>query len=355
MKAAARIALIAAAAAVGWPAGARADGTIRQAIGAQALFPLREGNTWTYSRGGPAETSEWTVSVTGKVTAPRVHPYLLLDGYFPGAGRAVRADLFGTVTERSNGFRDHLWYLLGAPEGTRWTLQLAQSQDAVVVADCIGGAKLTLASRGETLSVPAGDFAGVVRVDWAAPCADAGIVSEWFAPGVGLIRRDETSIAGTVTSELVRAELGGVVLPRIGYVTSLALDRPQYTNNLMPPVGPDALPTVGGALTLLSRGEARLTLRFSGCRSASIAVVNEAGEVVLTTRTDDGDCCECERVTEWDLGRGPLVLPFSFRLATADAQPLPDGRYAVWVTLSTLDPEPVRPAARALVEVASVH
>ena len=351
----ARTAGVAVAIALISSSGALGQGTIRQGIGAQTLFPLREGNAWTYARRGPAETVEWSVAVTAKVSAPRVHPYFTLEGYLPGPPHSVRSDPFGTVTERSDGFRDHLWYLLGAPEGTSWTLQLAPSPAANPLPDCIGGAKLTLASRGETLSVPAGDFDRVVRVDWASTCADAGIASEWFAPGVGLIRRDELTIAGVLTSELVRAELDGMSLPRVGYVTTLSLERPLYHYNLMPPVGPWSIPTVAGAFTVHKRADLPLVLAFSGCKSVSLALVNEAGDTVLSARADDGACCECRTFIEWDFSRGPLVLPFGFKLAGEDGQPIPDGRYALSATLNTRDAEPLRPAARATIDVASAH
>ena len=335
--------------------GAGAQGSLRQGLGAQTLFPLRDGNSWTYARKGPGEVTEWRAAVAGKVTAPRVHPYFTLEGYFPGAPHAVRSDLFGTVTERSDGFRDHLWYLLGAPVGTSWTIQLAPSPFASPLPDCLAGAKVTLASRGETLSVPAGDFDRVVRVDWAAACADAGIASEWFAPGIGLIRRDELSIAGIVTSELVRAELEGGPLPRVGYVTTLSLDRPLYHYNLMPPIGPGAIPTVTGMIAIHKRADLPQVLVFSGCKSVSLAVVDEAGEVVLSAAGSDGGCCECDQVIEWDFSRGPLVMPFAFKLAGEGGRPLPDGRYAVQATLDTVDAAPLRPSARAAVDVVSTH
>jgi len=351
----ARTALFGAALAMCWSNGALAQGTIRHGLGAQTLFPLREGNTWTYARKGLGEVTEWTASVTGKVSAPRVHPYFTLEGYFAGVPHAVRSDPFGTVTERSDGFRDHLWYLLGAPEGTSWTLQVAPSPIAGPFPDCLAGAKLTLAARGETLAVPAGEFDRVVRVDWASTCADAGIASEWFAPGVGLIRRDEQSIAGIVTSELLRAELDGTSLPRIGYVTTLSLERPLYYYNLMPPVGPWSIPTVAGTIAVHKRSDLPLVLAFGGCKSVSLALVDESGATVLSARGDDGGCCECRTFIEWDFSRGPLVVPFAFKLAGDGGQPLPDGRYALTATLDTRDAEALRPAARATIDVASAH
>jgi hypothetical protein len=335
--------------------GVLAQGSVRQGLGAQTLFPLRDGNSWTYARKGLGEVTEWRVAVAGKVTAPRVHPYFTLERYFPGAPHSVRSDPFGTVTERSDGFRDHLWYLLGAPVGTSWTIQLAPSPLASPLPDCIAGAKVTLASRGETLSVPAGEFDRVVRVDWASACADAGIASEWFAPGVGLIRRDELSFAGIVTSELVRAELEGGPLPRAGYVTALSLDRPLYHYNLMPPIDPGAIPTVAGTFAVHKRADLPLVLAFSGCKSVSLAAVGEGGEVVVLAGGSDGGCCECDHVVEWDFSRGPLVIPFAFKLAGEGGRPLPDGRYAVEATLDTVDAAPLRPSARATIDVVSTH
>jgi len=333
-----------------------AQGSIRShPIASQNIFPLQPGNTWTYERRGRAGSAEWTVEVVERVAAPRVMPYVLLDGYFQGPPRTVRSDPFGSVTERSAGFRDLLWYLLGAPIGTSWTFQLAPSPDGTAPTDCVNGARLTLAARDEKLSVPAGEFTGVVRVDWVSPCADAGIASEWFAPGVGLIRRDEVTIAGIVTSELVRAEVGGRELPKAAYTTTLTLDRSLYVNNLMPPVGPEAIPTVAGSLALKDRSHEPATLVFSGCKSVVIEVIDEAGEVVLTARSDDGGCCSCDNLVEWDLGAAPLVVPFTFKLQTAAGQPLADGRYAVSAELETSGPEPVRPAARAVIDVTSVH
>jgi hypothetical protein len=337
------------------PAGASAQGHVRTNLGAGSYFPLRVGNSWTYQRSGPGAVTEWTATVASRQTPPRAFPYFVLSGYFPGPDHEVRADPFGTVTEESSGYRDFLWYLLGAREGTSWTIQLTPSPLASPIPGCLSDSRLTLASRGETVQVQAGEFAGVVRVDWKSPCMDAGITSEWFAPGVGLIRRQETSIAGPVTSELVRAELGDVVLPRGGFTTTLVLGRSTYVNNLMPPVGPGSLPVVAGVFTVADRSEAAISLAFTGCKSVSLTVLNDAGEAVLTTRSDDGGCCACDNVIEWNGTRGPLVIPFGFKLATEKGEPLVDGRYSITATLDTHDPEAVRPSARAAIDLTSTH
>jgi hypothetical protein len=334
---------------------ARAQGSLRQAVSSQPYFPLRVGDSWTYQRTGPGGSSEWQVTVSDKQSPPRSLAYYVLSGYFPGLAHAVRSDPFGTVTELSSGYRDFLWYLLGAPEGTSWTIQLPPSPSASPLPGCVSGAKLTLASRDESVQVPAGSFTHVLRVDWSAPCVDAGFTSEWFAPGVGLIRRDETSIAGAVSSVLLHAELGGLALPRRGYTTSLSLERPLLVNNLMPPLGPSSLPTLSGAFSVESRSDAPVTFSFAGCKSVSVAVESEAGETVLTGAGDDGGCCSCASVVEWDSRSGALLIPLQLTLAKGNGEPLPDGRYAVSVMLNSRDAASLRPAARATIDVTSTH
>jgi hypothetical protein len=328
----------------------------RSALGVVSYFPLRVGNSWEYQRTVGGETTTWRVEVTEQSDAGPWRSAYALAGYFSGPPRWVRSEPGGLVMERGGeGRRDLLWYLLGAPVGMIWQLQLAPSPSASPLPDCVDGAWLKLASRGEVIKVPAGEFGNVVRIDFRTRCVDAGIVSEWFAPGVGLIRRDETSFAGTVTSELVRAELGEVVVPRLAYTTALALDRPRYTANLMPPVDPSQFPRAQATFMLSNLTGEPIELSFTGCKSFTAVVTNEAGAVVLTATGDDGGCCECDDVVKVTLRRGVLALPASFALVTDRGEPLPDGHYAITATLDTLAAEPLRPLARALIELTSVH
>jgi hypothetical protein len=295
--------------------------------------------------------------VAGRVTTPNGEPYFVLDGYF-GPGRLVRNGPGGAVLEfNPNGPADNLWYRLGAAAGTTWQLQLEPPPTLGPIADCVSGSKVVLASRTEVATVPAGTFRGVVRLDFSSPCADAGLESEWFAPGVGLIRRQELSFAGPVVSELVSAEVGDLTLPRLAYASSLSLDRPVYVNNLMPTIGPPALPIVRGRFVVSNNSDLPIHFVFAGCKSVSVVVVDEAGSEVLRARGDDGGCCLCPGVVHVSLVRDALVVPFSFELVTRDGQPLSDGRYAVTATLQTLDMMALRPSATATatIEVRSVY
>jgi uncharacterized protein YceK len=326
----------------------------RSAVGSP-WFPLGVGNQWVYTRAGAAGASSWKAEVPDRVTAANGRAYFALSGYF-GPRRLVRAALSGAVSEYNpDGTYDNLWYLLGAPVGATWVLQLEPLPVLSPVADCISGSKAILASRTERVRVPAGEFADVVRVDYRSPCVDAGLTSEWFAPGVGLVRRAETSFAGAVVSELAQAEVGDLILPRLPYSTSLALDSPAYVNNLMPPVGPDSLPTVRGAFILRNRTNVPVEFTFSGCVSVRIEVSNEAGDVVLTAHANDGGCCLCTVLLPFRLVDDTLVVPVSFRLQTADGKPLPDGRYGVTATLNALESPLLLPAATDRIEVRSIY
>ncbi len=340
------------------PVAPPAQAQVRATLGdVLSYFPIQPGNHWLYQRRGTAGTEMWAVKAGDRFVAPNGRAYFPLAGYFDGY-HSVRAPR-NVVTEfNATGIDDHLWYRLGASVGTTWVLALELPWALYpnsVAADCVSGARLTIGSRTESITIPAGTFRGVVRVDWQTRCADAGIATEYFAPGVGLIRRVEQSFTGPVVSDLVRAEIGGVVSPRLPYATEISLDGPLYVNNLMPPIGPGSIATVHGVLVVRNRTDRLVIFEFDGCRKATIVVSNEAGEPVLRAQANDGGCCDCRFVLPVELRNDLLAIPFAFRLETPEGRPLPDGKYGVAATLDTLDGAALRPAATARIEVTSVH
>ncbi|MFZ5785909.1 MAG: hypothetical protein ACOY3Y_05665 [Acidobacteriota bacterium] len=338
------VAAVVAMAGAGIPAADDLRG-VRPVIGQNSPFPLAPGNRWEYVR----RNETWIAEV---VQAPessmlrRVHELLGYHG--PGSTALLAEGPFGTVVEVGpQAGRDRLWYLFGAPIGLRWTFEGN--------AGCVEGSRVAVAARRERVVVPAGVFEDAIRLEFDSSCADAGILAEWFAPGVGLIRREENSIAGPVVSELVRATVGTASWPRGLYTTTLLLDAPTYTHNLMPPVRPEALAEARGALLVHAAGPVPVEMRFSGCMSVAVVVSDASGRELARGRGDDGGCCACDSVLTVDLRRGPHAVPFAVRLSTADGRPLPDGFYAVTATWETLDPPPLRPTATARAEVRSVH
>ncbi len=319
-----------------------------------SYFPLKVGNIWVYERASGLDRQQWRAAVTDRVAARNGVTYFSLAGYF-GPARLVRSSLRGTVSEHNpDGREDNLWYLLGAPVGTAWVLELEPLPTLGPMADCISGSKAVVASRSEVVRVPAGEFRGVVRVDYRSPCADAGLVSEYFAPNVGLVRRVENSFAGPVTSSLVRAQLGDREVSHLPYSSTLSLDSPVYVNNLMPIVGPDSLPTVRAVYELRNRTDVPVELVFSGCKSVTFEVLDGAGEVVARASGSDGGCCLCDNVFRFTLANDALTIPASFKLATPEGRPLPDGEYAVRATLDSLETRQ-RPSAKVTIRVKSIY
>lgn len=325
--------------------GAEEVRSVRPVIGTISLFPLAPGNRWEYLRGGETWVAE-VVRAPDNSPFRRVHEMV---GYHGAGWTALLAESpFGTVVEIVPGSeRDRLWYLFAAPVGLGWTFEGGYG--------CVEGSRVAVAARGERIVVPAGVFDDTIRLEFRSHCFDAGILAEWFAPGVGLVRREENSIAGPVVSELVRATVGQASWPRSLYTTTLLLDSSAYTQNLMPPVRPEALAEVRGALLVHAAGPEPAEVRFSGCKSVAIVVSDASGQEVTRGRGDDGGCCACDNVLTVDLRRGPHAVPFAVPLRPPDGRPLPDGFYAVTATWETLDPPPLRPSATARIEVRSVH
>lgn len=323
----------------------------------EPLFPLEVGNHWVYQvRGVGAPT---TVEVEATPAAPASSPaqagYVVLRNYFPGSPRTVRRLPGDVVMERDDTQRrERLWYLLRSPSGLSWRLELAGAiaQDASL--RCLDGASLTVTKRDAVVRVPAGEFTGVVEVRWQPVCTDAAIVAEWFAPGVGLVRREETRLSGPVVWELVEAKVSQRRIPALLYGVDLRLESPRVTVNRMPGPAPVSAPTLRGMLTVMNLTQFPTTLVFSGCGSATVVVRDVSGREVVRTRVDDGGCCACTVLLPVTV-RGIWGLPFSLRLAQRDGSPLADGRYTVEASFDTLEREELRPAGRAGLEIHSVH
>ncbi|RPJ51543.1 MAG: hypothetical protein EHM23_33990 [Acidobacteria bacterium] len=320
-----------------------------------SYFPLDTGSRWVYTvhRQGFADATR-EVNVTGEESAAAFRSYFELSGYFGGKNpKLVRTTVFGSVVERGDDGKDYLWYDFTRRVGKSWVMELA-GEDG-----CEDGATLTIGARDEVLTVPAGEFKQVIRIDFITKCADAGITQEWFAPGVGLIRREESSISGPIVSELVYAELGDKIFPAAVYSTTLHLSSSRYWNAQMSIPSPAlmTLPRVSGAFIVRDTTREPGELGFpSACRDLQLEVRNQAGDVVLLVDTREGHGC-ADVVTRHDLGKEALVVPFSFTLADKDGKPLPDGDYSITAVLlnTPAASEALRPAARALIQVTSVQ
>ena len=165
-----------------WPPRSRSFQFADTAI----YFPLAVGNSWSYAVEGRFASGTVAVQVT-EAAEVEGRQYFVLEGYTPQPA-LVRLTSQGRLVElrRASG-TEHLWYDFAAAEGTIWTSELPHR--------CLGEAKL--ASRRSEVEPPTGPINNGLVIGYGPTnCADAGIQEEAFAPGIGLVRRTELTIAG---------------------------------------------------------------------------------------------------------------------------------------------------------------
>ena len=152
---------------------------------AQRYFPLDEGDKWTYT--GDTFGDTWVYSVVaiddeGVVTFSRRGPEVEIR--FQEDGSAISVQL-----------EDDSFGLFYDFELDTWRHRS--------VITCSDSRTVMVGSRTETVETPAGTFEDCVRLDYGpTQCADAGVVSEWFAPDVGLVKWVELNLIGSVTYTL---------------------------------------------------------------------------------------------------------------------------------------------------------
>ncbi len=145
-----------------------------------AYFPLTVGNVWTYAPSDPifGEAFVWqvtarrgdTVSV-GRPSGPsHPGPVVLLDG-----GASVDLLLDNAVAAFHYRFT----------AGDSWVRRDPW--------ECDDDSEWTVVEEPNPVTTPAGTFRHTLRMDRlsAANCTDAGTMTEWWAPGVGLVRWEE--------------------------------------------------------------------------------------------------------------------------------------------------------------------
>jgi len=244
------------------------------------------------------------------------------------SGRSERVYVQGT--ER----RTQLFADFGAPLGTSTPLDLGP---------CNRGAAI-LASR-DTLTVPAGAFADVVRVDFETSCADAGVTSAWFAPGVGPIQWTAVTIAGPSTYQMISASIGGIPFPRhSGVALHAEFPEPIVWIDMMP-VTPKPARIVNVYLTIQNNTTEELTYSFTTGQHFEIEVVNAAGQVVARWSRDKAFTQAFNDVTIAP-GAGRR-FGGSLKLAYDDERPLAQGQYTLRIYLTNENPPGVTPPQSA--------
>ena len=157
------------------------------------LFPLQEGNTWTYREARTGGTFTVTVGADATVNGQVYHP---LAGY-------VRQEVLARVDDQNR-----LVYV-DADTGQESVLTYFAPQDSGW-----WDAPLRICTeQGQTT-----DKDRVVELQYkTSTCADAGDLTEQYAANIGMVRRVTQSIAGPRQYDLVHAKVGGMVIDTLPY------------------------------------------------------------------------------------------------------------------------------------------
>ena len=181
--------------------------------------------------------------------------------------------------------------------------------------------------------VPAGIFAPALRIEYSpANCADAGFEHELFAADVGLVERTIVTIAGPRRFVLIAAQVNGkrITAPSLSLI--LAIDRPSYRANMMPPVDPQrSIPRLHAALTIRNTSDLPLTLTFPSGQQFDFEIRNERGEAVY--RWSDGKFFTLA-LTQMDLSPGEQTFSAEIPLSNEAGDVFSPGEYTIegWLT-----------------------
>lgn len=310
-----------------------------------AFFPLEVGSEWVYAGG----TTRFTVQVLQESREANGRVYFEVSGYFPDDGvrvRKLRHGSSGEILEYNPGGEDFLWYRFGPYRGA-WRFETGGGLT------CISGSEVRTGDFGERVEVAAGTFDDTLRLDFLTPCADAGVSREYFARGVGLVRREVTTIAGPRVVELVSATVGSKRFPRTPYGVAVSVDRPVYFNNFMPPVL-DPVPTLKAAIVLRNRSDTPLALVFPTAQRFDFVLRDARGREI--SRWSDGRAFTQQSGQETPVG-GSLVYSADIRLADRGGSPLAAGFYSLigYLTTSGSDPGLFALGGSVVFEIRDLH
>jgi hypothetical protein len=231
-------------------------------LGAQTpdYFPLQIGNSWMY-RGKSAVASGFRTISVDAVESIQGRDYFKVS--FFGRTVYLRRNADGALVSLNSGSgMEEPWLSLNLPEGSSFPTRLDT---------CTSSG--TIQSRSAEISLPVGQFTDAVEVAYqAGVCADAGITEQVFAPQVGLVRHEETSISGPRPYELVYFRAGSLSAtgPEVSF--TVALDAARYK----------AGGELGARLTLRSTLPEPIRLQFPSGQSYDLRIFNEKGDVVYT-------------------------------------------------------------------------
>jgi hypothetical protein len=164
-----------------------------------SCFPLAIGYRWIYELKYHSIPSYDTISVIDTIRAKGQLYYTVkhhnYSGYFffrKDNEKIYMIDTIAFILDTSN-IRESLAFDFSVKTGGSWNC-LPTSSESGISCDYYG--KVTIKSKNDTLTTPAGVFKNCYQLDRNIQCRDYGRSKEYFSPGIGRIAYHEESYAG---------------------------------------------------------------------------------------------------------------------------------------------------------------
>ena len=204
--------------------------------------------------------------------------------------------------------QEQTWIRFDAAEGQSFP---------VAIEPCTRAAKIE--SKMAKVKTPAGEWDNAIQLSFETGCADAGLTSMYFVPGLGPVVYETTSIAGPVRWELIYSRAGSTAAEAPQVAFTVALDAPVYQ-------AAESL-NILVRLTLRNTHSQPVTLTFPSGQRYDVRIWNDRGQVVYTWSADK---LFPQVFTTEKVGPGEKTFPFCRNCAES-----PAGRYVAEAWLST--------------------
>jgi hypothetical protein len=293
-------------------------------VGASALaaatpdyFPLHVGNQWIYRQSGGGANRSLSVWVSGIETIGG-RSYARVAGLEEGEALLRMESESRLIAYDRTARAERVWAEFATPVGGEYP---------TAINECNPVARVE--SRDAHWKTPAAEFWGALVVNYpAGHCADAGLARDVFAPWIGLVRREELTIAGPRIMELVYARVGGVTVlsePEVAF--SLSLDKSVYGH-------PSEVPVLEARIAFRSTHPEPVEFNFPGMFRFELVIRNERGDEVY--RWSDGRPNTLHIAVE-KFGPGERNFPVRVELQDKEGRAFPPGAYTAEAWLMTLE------------------
>jgi len=189
---------------------------------------------------------------------------------------------FGPLWVKASTDDEKVYYRTGEDRGKQLFVDFNEpvgTENVINIPSCNSG-KVVIRDKKAVVETPAGKFEDAVLLSFETSCADGGVLSAWFVPGVGPVKWESSNIAGAITSEMISAEIGDVELPQ-GLIVNASFPNPAIVIDMEPIVPPDRpVPTVRVFMTIKNNTGNALTYIFNSGQQFEISLINDEGVVV---------------------------------------------------------------------------